>query len=96
MMPGSSKRVTKAYSETDILLDCAVISFVDSRGFVMNTYAAVTMAIPMLLGVPVVKYSQALGSFNSRWNRMLAKLILLKIFIIILCRRKRHGLKNDI
>lgn len=75
-------KILRAYAGTDIVLDEAGISFVDSRGFIMNTYAAVTMAIPLLLGVPVVKYSQALGSFSSWYNRMLAKIILPKLKLI--------------
>lgn len=68
--------IIKAYSQTDMVLDEAGISFVDSRGFVMNTYAFVCAAVPMLCGVPVVKYSQALGTFKNGWNRFLAKWIL--------------------
>ncbi|MCL2446987.1 MAG: Coenzyme F420 hydrogenase/dehydrogenase, beta subunit C-terminal domain [Oscillospiraceae bacterium] len=71
-----------AYLKTDIVLDMAGISFVDSRGFVMNTYAAVTMAIPLLMGVPVAKYSQALGPFSKLHNRMLAKMILPRLSLI--------------
>jgi len=92
----------RAYTETDLVLDEAGISFVDSRGFVMNTYAAVTMIIPLLLGVPVVKYSQALGSFKSWYNRLLAKLVLPRLSLI--CARgevtKQHlaeiGIKDNV
>ena len=76
-------RILKAYTETDLVLDEAGISFVDSRGFVMNTYAFVTMAVPMLMGVPVAKYSQAMGPFHKFWNRFLAKWILPKMKLII-------------
>ena len=76
------EKIIRTYAETSIVLDLAGVSFVDSRGFIMNTYAAITMAIPLLLGLPVVKYSQALGSFHSWYNRMLAKLILPRIELI--------------
>lgn len=69
-------KIIKAYLKTDLVIDEAGISFVDSRGFVMNTYAFVSAAVPLLLGVPVVKYSQAMGSFHSWTNRLLAKWIL--------------------
>lgn len=57
-------KIIKAYSQCDIVIDEAGISFVDSRGFVMNTYAFVCAAVPMLCGVPVVKYSQAFSYFS--------------------------------
>lgn len=75
-------KIIKAYRNTDIVIDEAGISFVDSRGFVMNTYAFVCAAVPMLLGTPVVKYSQAMGSFKNGYNRFLAKWILPKINLI--------------
>ncbi len=54
----------------------AGVSFVDSRGFVMNTYAFVSILVPMLLSLPVVKYSQALGEFKNFINKTYAKIIL--------------------
>ncbi len=85
-------KILRAYSETDLVIDEAGISFVDSRGFVMNTYAFVTMAVPMLMKVPVVKYSQALGTFKNPWNRFLAKWILPKMKLI--CARGQGTLEN--
>lgn len=75
-------KIIKTYKNTDMVLDEAGISFVDSRGFIMNTYAFVCAAVPMLVGAPVVKYSQALGTFNSFTNRFLAKWILPKTKLI--------------
>lgn len=66
----------RAYSNTDLVIDEAGISFSDSRGFLLNTYAFACAAVPMLLGVPVVKYSQALGPFHHAYNRFLAGLVL--------------------
>ena len=85
-------KILRAYSETDLVIDEAGISFVDSRGFVMNTYAFVTMAVPMLMKVPVVKYSQAMGTFKNGWNRFLAKWILPKMKLI--CARGKGTLDN--
>lgn len=85
-------KIIKAYSQCDIVIDEAGISFVDSRGFVMNTYAFVCAAVPMLCGVPVVKYSQALGTFRSGWNKFLAKWILPKIKLI--CARGKITQEN--
>lgn len=75
-------KIIKAYKNTDLVLDEAGISFVDSRGFVMNTYAFATMAIPLLVGTDVVKYSQAMGTFKSFTNRTLAKWLLPHIKLI--------------
>ncbi|MFI3206423.1 MAG: Coenzyme F420 hydrogenase/dehydrogenase, beta subunit C-terminal domain [Clostridia bacterium] len=75
-------KIIKAYKQTDMVIDEAGISFVDSRGFVMNTYAFVSMLVPMLLGVPVVKYSQALGEFKNIINKIYAKLLLPHIKLI--------------
>ena len=75
-------RILNAYAHTDFVLDEAGISFVDSRGPVMNTYAFVCAAVPLLVGTRVIKYSQALGTFKNPINRFLAKWILPKIELI--------------
>lgn len=85
-------KILKAYSQTDAVLDEAGISFVDSRGFVMNTYAFVCAAVPLLVGVPVLKYSQAMGTFHSFTNRFLAKWILPKLSLI--CARGKGTQEN--
>ncbi len=76
-------KILKAYAGTDLVLDEAGIAFADSRGFVMNTYAFVCMAVPLLMGVRVIKYAQALGPFENAYNRILAKWILPKAEIVI-------------
>ncbi len=75
-------KILRAYKKTDLVIDEAGISFVDSRGFVMNTYAFICAAVPLLVGTPVVKYSQALGTFKNPYNRFLAKWILPKLKLI--------------
>ena len=75
-------KILKTYKETDVVIDEAGISFVDERGFIMNTYAFICAAVPLLMGVPVIKYSQAIGPFKKAWNRFLAKLILPKLSLI--------------
>lgn len=76
-------RILNAYYNTDFVLDEAGISFVDSRGIVMNIYAFVCMAVPLLMGCKVAKYSQAMGPFKNPINRFLAKWILPKLSLII-------------
>lgn len=80
--PFLCNEMLRAYSSCDMVIDEAGISFADSRGFVMNTYAFVCAAVPMLCGAPVCKYSQALGSFNNPYNRFLAGRILPKMRLI--------------
>lgn len=75
-------KIIRAYSDCDMVVDMAGVSFVDSRGFVMNTYAFVCAAVPMLCAAPVCKYSQALGSFKNPYNRFLARLVLPKMRLI--------------
>ena len=74
--------ILKTYKNTDLVIDEAGIAFSDSRGWILNTYAFVCAAVPMLMGVPVVKYSQALGPFHNGYNRFLAKWILPKMQLI--------------
>ena len=83
-----TNNILKAIDASDLILDEAGISFVDSRGFVMNTYNFICMAIPLLLGKPVVKYSQAMGPFNKFCNRTLAKLVLPRL--------KRIGARGNV
>ena len=85
-------KIIKAYTECDAVLDEAGISFVDSRGPVMNTYAFVCAAVPLLVGTPVMKYSQAMGTFKSFVNRFLAKWILPKLTLI--CARGEGTFEN--
>ena len=85
-------KILKAYKNTDLVIDEAGISFVDSRGFVMNTYAFVCAAVPTLMKVPVVKYSQAMGPFDKLTNRVLAKIILPKLKLI--CARGQVTYEN--
>ena len=88
----AKNKIIKTYLKTDLVVDEAGISFVDSRGFVMNTYAFVCAAVPMLVGTPVVKYSQALGTFKNPYNKFLAKWILPKLKLI--CARGQKTYDN--
>ena len=85
-------KIIRAYRECDLVIDEAGISFVDSRGPVMNTYAFVCAAVPMLVGTPVVKYSQAMGTFKNPLNKFLAKWILPKVKLI--CARGQGTYEN--
>lgn len=58
----------------------------------MNTYAFVCAAVPLLVGTPVVKYSQALGTFKNPYNKFLAKWILPKLKLV--CARGQKTYDN--
>jgi coenzyme F420-reducing hydrogenase beta subunit len=85
-------KIINTYTKTDLVVDEAGIAFVDSRGFVMNTYAFICAAVPLLVGTPVVKYSQALGTFKNPYNKFLAKWILPKLKLV--CARGRVTYDN--
>lgn len=84
--------ILKTYTNIDMVIDEAGISFVDSRGIIMNVYAFVCAAVPLLMGAPVVKYSQAMGPFHNPLNRILAKWILPHLRLI--CARGQKTLDN--
>lgn len=75
-------RGCKAMLNSDVVVDVAGISFADGRGIPITVYNALMTGVPLLLGVPTVKAAQALGSFTSQPNRMLAKLVLPKLSAI--------------
>ena len=62
--------------DADVVVDVAGISFADGRGTPIVVYNALMTSLPLLLGRPTVKASQALGPFRSPVNRTLARLVL--------------------
>src|SRR4051812_48794630 len=62
--------------DADVVVDVAGISFADGRGIPIVVYNALMTSLPLLLGRPTVKASQALGPFDNPVNRTLAKLVL--------------------
>ena len=61
--------------DSDVLLDLGGITFVDGRERFLP-FNILTLLPAMLLNVPVVKLSQAMGPFNHRWNRVAARTLL--------------------
>lgn len=78
-----NNNILRAFETADLALDEAGIAFSDSRGAVMNLYAFICGAVPLLMGVPLVKYSQASGPFRNPWNRLLASIILPEAQLVI-------------
>jgi len=95
-------KIIRGFNNCDLVVDAAGISFVDSRGFVMNTYNFICAATPLLIGTPIIKASQAMGPCNKIYNKLWAKLALFKVDTI--CARGKYtkahledlGLKNII
>ena len=50
--------------DADVVVDVAGISFVDGRGLPIVGYNVLMTALPLLVGTPVVKASQAVGPFR--------------------------------
>jgi colanic acid/amylovoran biosynthesis protein len=82
----------RALADADVVADLSGISFVDGRRLVVLVYNALVVMVPLLLGRPVVKCSQALGPFNTKLNRWLAGLVLPRLTTI--CPRGRITLRH--
>jgi colanic acid/amylovoran biosynthesis protein len=67
--------VIRSLRECDVLLDISGVSFVDGREKFLP-FNILTILPAMMLGVPVVKLSQAMGSFHNPVNRLTAKMFL--------------------
>ena len=65
----------KALSRSKLLICLAGVSFVASRIRFMP-FNIVTILPAMLLGVPVVKFAQALGPFGGKVNRFVSRIFL--------------------
>ena len=68
-------RVVRELRQCDVLLDIGGVTFMDGRELFLP-YNILTIFPAMLLGVPVVKLSQAMGPFHNPLNRWLSKVFL--------------------
>jgi len=66
----------KALADADVVADLAGISFSDGRGLPILAYNTLMTGIPVLMGIPVVKCSQAMGPFREPKTRLAAKVVL--------------------
>lgn len=66
----------RAIAKADVVADLSGISFVDGRRTAVLVYNTLVIAVPLLLGRPVVKCSQAMGPVRTPLNRRLARLVL--------------------
>jgi colanic acid/amylovoran biosynthesis protein len=72
----------RAILDSDAVLDLAGVSFVDGRGIPILGYNTLMTGLPLLLGRPVVKGSQALGPFRRPDTRLAARLILPRVHTV--------------
>lgn len=72
----------RTYARADLVADISGISFVDGRRFPVIVYNALVVAVPLLLGVPVVKVAQAMGPFKTPVNRALARAVLPRVHTV--------------
>lgn len=72
-----------AFETSDVVADISGVSFADDRGPRFNVYNALLTLVPLLVGTPIVKCSQAMGPFGQRSNRVLAKWLLPHISAIL-------------
>ena len=69
-------KAIRALMDANIVIDVAGISFVDGRGIPLLGYNTLMTGLPLLLGRPTVKASQALGPFEQVPTKLAAKLVL--------------------
>ncbi|MDG2112228.1 MAG: polysaccharide pyruvyl transferase family protein [Actinomycetota bacterium] len=75
-------RAARALLDSDIVLDLAGISFVDGRGIPLLGYNTLMTGLPLLLGRPVVKGSQAIGPCERWPTRVAARSVLRRVTTI--------------
>ena len=80
----------RALMGASVVADLAGISFSDGRGVPTLAYNALMTGIPLLLGVPVVKCSQAMGPLEELPTRLAARLILPRLTTIVARGRRTH------
>lgn len=76
-------RSLKAIGEADVVADLAGISFSDGRGLPILAYNILMTGLPLLLGKPTVKCSQAIGPFEDTSTRWAARWILPRLEAVV-------------
>jgi len=85
----------RALADSDVLIDLAGISFGDGRERYL-AYNTISLLPAMILGVPVVKLSQAMGPFRNSINRVAAKLFLPRCLRIFARGKKTLGYLGEL
>lgn len=81
----------KIYLNSSLVIDMTGVSFASSLSFRQALSESKYILIPWLLRVPVVKFTQTYGPFNSWSRRLLVKFVLRKAKVVMV--RERQSLK---
>jgi polysaccharide pyruvyl transferase WcaK-like protein len=73
----------RAFAEADIVMDLSGISFTDYFGTMNPIEHSYNILLCLILKKPIVKYSQAMGPFESRLNIFLAKTFLPRVDLLV-------------
>ena len=65
-----------AYRRSDLVLSVSGISFIDDFGMVKIYHFSKYLQVPLLLNLPVIKYTQSLGPMKTVYNRVISRLLL--------------------
>lgn len=79
--PLRRNRILATLDRCQLLVDMSGISFSDGRGIIL-AYNVACVLPALLLGRPVIKYSQALGPFETALNRTLVGILLPRLALI--------------
>lgn len=92
---------TAALWRADVVADVSGISFVDGRGVVTLAYNVLLVLPALILDRPVVKIAQAMGPFEERLNRAMARIVLPRMASVLArgARTQQHlddlGVRSD-
>ncbi len=75
--------VTQTYLKSDLIVSASGISFTDEFGMIKIYHFSKFMQIPLLLNKPVIKFTQSIGPFKTRYNKMIAKLSMKNVNVIM-------------
>jgi len=76
-------RMIKELVNADFVVDLSGFSFTDHFGIFHSMGASINILLCRFMGKRIVMFSQAMGPFNSRMNRLLARLFLRRADLII-------------
>jgi coenzyme F420 hydrogenase subunit beta len=68
-----NNRVIQAYRHADVVVSASGISFNEDFGMIKLYHFSKFVQLPLLLGVPLIKFTQSFGPFTSRYNRAIAQ-----------------------
>lgn len=86
----------KQYYENDVLVDFSGISFSDFRGF-LDLIINVTWFLPAFVsGIPIIKMSQSLGTYQKLSVRLCAKYVLKRIRIVVARGKKSYDATKEL